>query len=135
MALFINIEEHEEGFDYEFLEAEVCDITDFTIDENDDVCEFRVNNVEAYCPLVVFLDSWEMLETTDAWFAFRENLNPDMYNVIDANTGEIVETRRPQSMTHLGDIEYDMTSDKLIATLGDGTRVKIARTALRFVAY
>lgn len=135
MALYISIEEHEEGFDYEFEYGEILDITDAGVDENDDMLEFRINNEEAYCPYGVFDDFFEELDTDGAWLMFRENIDEDCYTTENAYTFEAVQTYSPTELMYLSNIRYLSDEDLLSGVDEKGREVVVPRSAVVFHSY
>lgn len=135
MALYVSIEEHEEGHDYEFEYGEILDITDAHVDENDDMLEFRINNEEAYCPYGVFDDYFEELDTDGAWFMFREDADEDCYTTESAYTFEDVHTYSPAELMHLSDIKYLKDEDLLSGFDEHGREVVVPRCAVVFHSY
>ena len=135
MALYISIEEHEEGFDYEFEYGEILDITDAHVDENDDMLEFRINNEEAYCPYGVFDDFFEELDTDGAWLMFKDNIDEDCYTTESAYTFEDVQTYSPTELMHLSNIKYLSDEDLLSGVDEKGREVVVPRSAVVFHSY
>ena len=135
MALYISIEEHEEGFDYEFEYGEILDITDAHVDENDDMLEFLINREEAYCPYGVFDDLFTELDTDGAWLMFKENIDEDCYTTENAYTFEAVQTYSPTELMHLSNIKYLSDEDLLSGVDEKGREVVVPRSAVVFHSY
>lgn len=132
MALYISIEEHEEGHDYEFVYGEILDITDAHVDENDDMLEFLINREEAYCPYGVFDDLFTELDTDGAWLMFRENADEDCYTTANAYTFEAVQTYSPTELMHLSNIKY-LSDEDLLSGIDEHNReVVVPRSAVVF---
>jgi len=139
MALYVSIEEHEEGHDYEFAYGEILDITDAHVDENDDMLEFRINDEEAYCPYGVFDDYFCELDTDGAWFKFTNEDDEDAF-ISNAYTFERVEPADKEmfdtrGLFQLFDIEYIKDGDFLCGTDANNVRVLVPRYLVRFVGY
>jgi len=135
MALYVSIEEHEDGHDYEFAYGEVLDITDAGVDENDDMLEFRINDEIAYCPYGVFDDYFEELNTDGAWFMFREDADEDCYTTENAYTFEAVQTYSPTELMYLSEIKYLNDEDWLSGFDERGREVVVPRCAVVFHSY
>lgn len=139
MALYVSIEEHEDGHDYEFAYGEVLDITDAGVDENDDMLEFRINDEIAYCPYGVFDDYFEELDTNEAVFEFTDEDDEDAF-LSNAYTFERVEPADKelfdvQGLFQLFDIEYIKDGDFLCGTDANGVKVVVPRHLVRVVGY
>jgi len=139
MALYISIEEHEEGHDYEFAYGEVLDITDAGVDENDDMLEFRINDEEAYCPYGVFDDYFCELDTDGAWFEFADEDDEDAF-ISNAYTFERMEPADKEmfdtrGLFQLFDIEYIKDGDFLCGIDANNKKVIVPRHLVRFVGY
>ena len=154
-GLYVSIEKHDGVHDYEFFEGEVLYLSYFYTDEElgfesaiDGGLNFSINGVYASCTPEQFEKSFAELDTSDAWFKFREDIDPDCYNVFDATTLEVVMTRDAEDIIHLSNIKYIKSEDQFSAVIdyvpeedmfpeirSSYTRVLIPRTALSFVGY
>ena len=112
-GFYVSIEKHDGVHDYEFFEGEVLYLSDFYTDEElgfesaiDGGLNFSINGVYASCTPEQFEKSFAPLDAKSVWFEFRDDIDSDCYDVLNAFTYEVVMTRSAEDVIQLSDIEY-----------------------------
>ena len=132
--LYKNILKHEPGFDYEFEEGTIVDITNIHKDEFGDL-NFDINGEPACATVEEFNDSWTPIAGDKVWFVFVENVDKDCYVTKNAYTFEDVQTYTPMELIYLSKIKYVVDEDLIVGFDEQNRKVVIPRMAIAFHSY
>lgn len=132
--LYRNILKHEPGFDYEFEEGTIVNITNIHEDEYGDL-NFDINGEPACATPEEFNGSWKPLLCDKVWFVFVEDADEDCYITKNVYTFENIQTYSPTELMYLSKIEYIADEDLIAGFDEQNRKVVIPRMAIAFHSY